>query len=378
MKIALHVPGETNSLYGQYAKAFSNAIELYVVTAYLTEWDAMLKLNPECKRIKIITGKDFGITRKKACEAVMKWLPPKRKSCFLVADYIEGFHPKAVFWKQADGKAYAIIGSSNLTKAAFESNYEANAVVALTGPEYQSAKDWLKGIEDRSVVVSQDWLKQYQEAVPSKKRGKKKNTLSSYAISDFWLPEPSDGPRRVKLRRAQIAAYKKQRSGLQKLFADCANGRISSEVFYEKLSTYWSYEKDTKIQGGGWQILGKGADFAVISQCYQNVLRASSDDRDDVVAEVIDYMAQEGIPARSAFFSEMLCLEFPHLYPVLNKPIKNYLSAVKFRAPRRASEGSKYIDLAKKLRISLSQNPGHCARNLAELDAVIESQYRDA
>ncbi len=376
MKIALHVPGKENSLYSQYAQAFNNAVELYIVTAYLTEWDDSLKLNSGCRKLRIIAGKDFGITRKKACEAVMKWLPVRKKACFLVADYIDGFHPKAVFWKQEDGKAYAIVGSSNLTKAAFESNYEANAIVALTNQEYQSAKDWIKGIEDKSVVVSQDWLKQYQEAVPAKKKSKKKNSLSASAVSDFWLPTPPDGKRRVKLRRALIAAYKKERSGLQNLFANCASGRISPEDFYEDLSKYWSYEKSTRIQGSGWQILGKGADFSIVSQCYQDVLKASADDRDDIVAEAIDYMAQEGVPARSAFFSEMLCLEFPDLYPVLNQPIKNYLSAIKFRAPRKASEGSKYIDLAKKLRISLSENPKHYAKNLAELDAVIESAYR--
>lgn len=376
MKIALHVPGKENSLYSQYAKAFSNAVELYVVTAYLTEWDDSLKLNAGCKKLRIIAGKDFGITRKKACESVMKWLPARKKACFLVADYIDGFHPKAVFWKQEDGKAYAIVGSSNLTKAAFESNYEANAIVVLSNQEYQSAKDWIKGIEDKSVVVSHDWLKQYQEAVPAKKKSKKKNSLSASAVSDFWLPTPSDGKRRVKLRRAQIAAYRKQRSGLHKLFTSCASGRISPEEFYENLSKYWSYEKNTRIQGSGWQILGKGADFSIVSQCYQDVLKASADDRDDIVAEAIDYMAQEGVPARSAFFSEMLCLEFPDQYPVLNQPIKNYLSAIKFRAPRKASEGSKYIDLAKKLRISLLENPKHYAKNLAELDAVIESAYR--
>lgn len=376
MKIALHVPGMKNSLYSQYAQAFGNAVELYVVTAYLTEWDDSLRLNSRCTKLRIIAGKDFGITRKKACEAVMKWLPARKKACFLVADYIDGFHPKAVFWKQEDGKAYAIVGSSNLTKAAFESNYEANVVVALTNKEYQSAKDWVKKIEDKSVVVSQDWLKHYQEAIPAKKKPKTKNSLSASAVSDLWLPTPSDGPRRVKLRRAQIAAYRKQKSGLHKLFSSCAAGKISPEDFYEKLSTYWSYDKNTKIQGSGWQILGKGADFSIVSQCYQDVLDASDDDRDDVVAEAIDYMAQEGVPARSAFFSEMLCLEFPDLYPVLNKPIKNYLSAIKFRAPRKASEGAKYIDLAKKLRLSLSENPKHCAKNLAELDSVIESAYR--
>lgn len=67
----------------------------------------------------------------------------------------------------------------------------------------------------------------------------------------------------------------------------------------------------------------------------------------------------------------MLCLEYPDQYPVLNKPVHNYLKSIKFNAPRGASEEARYIDLAKKLRYSLLQNPNHPARNLAELDTVI-------
>jgi hypothetical protein len=52
----------------------------------------------------------------------------------------------------------------------------------------------------------------------------------------------------------------------------------------------------------------------------------------------------------------------------LNQPVQDYLKAVKFKAPRGASEGARFIDLAKKLRSSLLQNPGHPAKNPAELD----------
>jgi hypothetical protein len=52
----------------------------------------------------------------------MRWLPPKPKAQFLVADQIDGFHPKAVFWKEENGKCFAIARSSDLTQAAFKSN----------------------------------------------------------------------------------------------------------------------------------------------------------------------------------------------------------------------------------------------------------------
>ncbi len=71
----------------------------------------------------------------------------------------------------------------------------------------------------------------------------------------------------------------------------------------------------------------------------------------------------------------MLCLRFPEEYPVLNKPVQDYLRAVKYKPPRLASEGARYIFLAKTLRTSLLDNQDHPAKNLAELDTVIWLKY---
>jgi HKD family nuclease len=126
IQLFLHSSEEISSLHNAYQRALSSATELLIVSAYLTNWDSSVALNAGCERFRMIVGKDFGITRKSACEAVLKWAPAKHKVHFRVAYQIDGFHPKAVFWREADGQAYAIIGSSNLSLAAFEKNYEAN------------------------------------------------------------------------------------------------------------------------------------------------------------------------------------------------------------------------------------------------------------
>lgn len=95
MKLLLHSPDSDNKLSQYYQRAFKQAVELFIVTAYLTEWDISVELNLNCRGFRMIIGKDFGITRKAACKAVMRWLPSKRKGQFVVADMINGFHPKA-------------------------------------------------------------------------------------------------------------------------------------------------------------------------------------------------------------------------------------------------------------------------------------------
>lgn len=373
MNLFLHTPNSDSSLAEYYRRAFEQATELFIVTAYLTEWDASLVLNGGCRRFRLIVGKDFGITRIAACEAVMRWLPPQRKSQFMVADMIAGFHPKAVFWKEIDNNCFAIVGSSNLTRAAFETNYEANVFSRISGAEYKAAKQWIRSIEQHAIPVSEDWLSQYKEGTRANMGGGQKGAKAPVAtpLVALKLPRPAGTKRQIEIRRRQLEAYGVYREWLIGLFQRCAADEVTSSQFYEQLPSYWSYEVGNRLQGAGWERQGKGSDFRVLSRSYVRILDATDEERDDIVEEEIDKLKKLGVVTRRAFLSEMLCLEYPSQYPVLNKPVHDYLAAVKFKAPRGASEGSRYIDLARKLRFSLLQNPGHPARDLAELDTVI-------
>jgi hypothetical protein len=113
---------------------------------------------------------------------------------------------------------------------------------------------------------------------------------------------------------------------------------------------------------------------AVGGPFFNSLLDARSEDRDDVVVAEIDRLCQENIQTRGAFLSDMLCLMFPDDYPLLNEPVQRYRSD-RLEPPRGASEGVCFLDLAKKLRLSLLQNPKYPAQNLAELDAVIWLSY---
>lgn len=378
MELMLHAPNMDCDLSRCYEQAFKNAVELFVVTAYLTEWDASLELNPNCRSFRVITGRDFGITRKAACEKVMGWLPPKRKAQFMVADRIGGFHPKAVFWKEQEGGYFAVVGSSNLTQAAFGTNYEANVFLPLSEADYVKGKKWVKQIEKRSVVMSEDWLKNYKEAPLARlhrTKGSRKEEGDVAPVVLLDLPRPRGMKERIETRRKNLAAYKRQRDDLMALFRQCASGQIKRGSFYQELLTHWSPEVGDRLTGRGFEITGKRSDFRPLSKSFVKIVDANEEDRDDVVSEEIDKLKEQGVPTRGAFLSEMLCLRFPEEYPVLNQPVQDYLRAVKYRAPRLASEGARFIFLSKTLRSSLRSNPDHPAKNLAELDTVIWLEY---
>jgi hypothetical protein len=378
MELLLHTPIVASNLSGFYERAFRDATELFVVSAYLTEWDSELRLNPECRSFRVIIGSDFGVTRKAACERVMRWLPPERKSQFLVADQISGFHPKAVFWREKPGVCFAIVGSSNLTRAAFDSNYEANVFSRLSESEYRRAKEWVKEIERQSIVVSEDWLMHYTEATRrgalegKRVRSKAQNTEQ---LIELRLPTPRGMERLLESRRVSLSLYQRKRASLEKLFRKCANGQVSSKGFYNDLPSYWSSEVGDRMQGAGWEIKGKHSDFRALSNSFVRILDAPKDERDDVVSKEIDELSEKKVPTRGAFLSEMLSLRFPKEYPVLAEPVWHYLKTEGYKPPRNSSEGAHYIFLAKTLRASLLRNPKHPAKNLAELDTVIWLAY---
>jgi len=232
----------------------------------------------------------------------MRWLPTKRKAQFIVADQIGGFHPKAVFWREGKRKCFAIIGSSNLTQAAFKSNYEANVFLPLTEIDYVKGKKWVKNIEKQSVVVSEDWLRKYKEAPLRSQGGANNGNQHANPVVELKLPTPSGMEELIKARRAQFAIFKKKQAGLMHLFRRCASNKLTSEQFYNELPKYWSAKLADRLQGRGWERLGAGSDFQALSKSLVRILDTAEDDRDDIVSSEIDRLRELRVPTRGAFF----------------------------------------------------------------------------
>jgi hypothetical protein len=177
-------------------------------------------------------------------------------------------------------------------------------------------------------------------------------------------------------RRQTLAAYSKRRPALEKLFQRCAARDITSLEFFDELPKHWSSALGDRLQGLGWERRGKQSDFQELSISYLAIVAAAASDRDDRVQQEVDRLGDLRVEARGAFLSEMLCLRFPRQYPVLNDPIWRFIEDVSLATPRGASDGAKYIYLAKTLRTSLRDDPTHPAKNIAELDTVLWLKYR--
>ena len=371
MKLYLTSPRNADkALEKVYKTAFKDAQELYLVSAYLTAWQNMPKLN-KCKTFTFIIGKDFGITRKAACNEVLKWLPEELRSNFMVADNISGFHPKALFWRDSNDRCHMLVGSSNMTEAAMSSNVEANVSQDITLKQFRQACQWVGELAENSVPVSGGWLDKYVEAKRlslgggkgKKKPGEKVNT----PVMPLALPDPTKGNKYIKERRKQIKEFERNKRPLLKVFRQCVHGKLQNDKVYDELVRLWK-----SFQSGPWQITAKGSNWRAFSQAFVTICDATESERDGVVREQLDRLETQKVETRSAVFTELLCRYFPQKYPLLNRPIKNWAGRSGYKAPRGASEGSRYILLAKTLRAALAQKPkSYPAKDLTELDVFL-------
>ncbi len=106
--------------------------------------------------------------------SLLNWLPRKAAICRALAvdSYSEGgFHPKVMIWKTPSGKCSCLVGSSNLSKAAFSSNYECNVTFSTDNVQYERMRLWLESGLKHSSEITPDFITEdYKEALPTRKK----------------------------------------------------------------------------------------------------------------------------------------------------------------------------------------------------------------
>ncbi len=380
MREILLSPNDSGALTKFYERAAAQSVDLLIATAFLTEWPIHRKLSKACKNVLIVVGTDFGLTRKKALTDLLCWVSKdKTYNVLAVPAFLGGsFHPKIIAWKDRKGEYFALFGSSNLTAAAFNQNYEANVIQEISEGEFQKVKSWLRNIAKRSEVITADWIKKYKEADRVAKTGKKRPvTKASAQVVDLKVRVLKKHLKRISDRRNQQEQFAEIREPLLDVVANCAAGEISNKLFWKKFWGLWS-NHPSRFQGSGVQWFGGNANWKQACTSLLRIVEGPDDifDLDLVVQTEIDRLCHLKNPARRAWLSEMICHFYPNWYPVLDGPVRIWLRHIGYRAQRGATEGSKYVDLSRKMRIAKDQAPE--ISTLAELDVVIWNIVKDA
>lgn len=368
-------PGQ---LRAAYDRAFKEATELYIASAYLTDWNPSKRLGSQCKHLSFFVGTNFGLSRKSAMLGVLRWLPKSGSFLFnavLSGGLPGGFHPKIIFWKTSASKHFCVVGSANLSKAAFQDNYEANAFMPITKAEFEQLRMWLSRVQ--SVPITKDWIQhKYTEAPLAKlKKSGAPNQVSAH-FSFKFKPGINYG-RLIQARRQRQVAFEKVEQSVRRKIVDCAHGKLSNKHFWKWFWTAW---QSWRFQGKGLEMTCKGALWREACQALDAILKAPLTTRDQVVSQEIDKLAKSQNPARSAWFSEMLCHFFPGRqdgYPLKNAPVRDFLKKNQYRGTPGLTPGQRYAELSRQLRAAVAAKPKG-ASNLAELDTVIWAQSKNS
>lgn len=371
MRSILLNPDNSTDLSTFYKAAIKNSTELLIATAFLTEWPITEKLNTNCNNILILVGTDFGLTRKKALTHLLNWSPSDKKSNLLAVPSFSGgsFHPKIIAWKESDGNHYVLLGSSNLTSAAFTNNYEANIVQKISSKEFNKIKRWLRSIAENSQVITNDWIEKYKETKRAA-TNRKANQNEKKKVIDLRIKIQKKHIKAILDRRNRQKTFKEIKPILLDILKLCADGNIENDEFWERFWDIWA-NHTSRFQGSGIQFSGKYANWEQACKSFLKIINGPNEtfDMDLNVQSEIDFLASKKNPVRGAWLTEMLCHFYPTKYPLINKPVKSWLKIKKYKAQRGATEGSKYIELSRKMRDTMRQNPE--IKTLAELDIVI-------
>ncbi|MBR3071373.1 phospholipase D family protein [Fibrobacter sp.] len=372
-------PEDNESLKDVYTKVFQEADEIYLATAFLTEWSfSKVKLG-SCKQFVAIIGTHFGLTKKQACRDLMKWLPESLRSHIYAFPFEQQstFHPKVLVWKK-DEKFFSLIGSSNLTSAALNKNYEINVKNEIEAKDYERIVEWFKDRSDESQVMSQSWIDSYEESkvVYKSKNGKKE---PNEKVFDVRLPQNSESRKWLEGRRKQMKVFKRYKAKLFDLMKENAAGRLSNKKFWEDFCEIWharfDEENQFRFQNNGVERSCSKANWHEATNAFMFIYKKSEKcsvfELDKIVAEQIDRLKRKKNPARKAWLSEMLCQFFPNTYPLLDDPVNQWVKNIGWKLDRGGSEGKKYIDLATRLRSVVKENKPF-VNNLAELDILMQ------
>ena len=362
-------PTDHKELNRAYRHAITHAKELYIASAFLTDWVSRAPLNKSCRKLLILVGTDFGLTRKKACKQVLSWMPRNFAGGFLaVPVYASGhFHPKVITWKEESEKYFALIGSSNLTSAGFSTNVEANVKARISRLEYRRLVAWMESIAEESQVVTSEWIDQYKESRWTKrKRG-------IHRVISLQIPSGRSYALRIRRRRKAEKYFPEIAGSLRKAIVACARREISNREFWSTFWPLWAHHV-SRMQGSGLQFTGKSANWHQACKSMAKILdragRVTDFDLDDIVRVELDSLQRAANPVRGAWFTEMLCHFLPDKYPLVNNPVKRWLASKRWKATSGVSYGSEYVELSRKLRDAIRQNTNG-PRNFPELDAAI-------
>lgn len=160
----LSTPAE---IRGAFLDAVGDAADVVVAVAWARSGWALDQLEESGARVRSLVGVSFGMTTPDALDRLAAcgdaWVRENDPRCL--------FHPKGYLFRRSNGSARLLIGSMNLTRAAFMTNCEAGVLLELDAAQADSWMEAWEAWKSQGVRATKAWREEYAAAYRPPTRG---------------------------------------------------------------------------------------------------------------------------------------------------------------------------------------------------------------
>lgn len=218
-----------SSLRFAFQEALTRSSDLHLAVAWMRSGWALDEICNSGVRVHAVVGTSFGMTEPTAIEK----LRGCESSTVRVVDDQEGtgiFHPKMYCFSRGRSGT-AIVGSMNLTRAAFSANDEFGVQLTLTASKRRELLQVWATWNDRAIEPTRRWLDQYQKLWEKRSRA----TAASMAQREDGTDFRESGTH--GLTKHEVLNYS-WRSFEQMLRSHAKKRDASHDVIFDPQSSY--------------------------------------------------------------------------------------------------------------------------------------------
>ncbi len=219
----------SSSLRSTFQNALIQSSDLHIAVAWMRSGWVLDEICNSGIRIHAVVGTSFGMTDPSAIEALAKH---DKASIRVVSDQDNGgiFHPK-LFCFSKGRSSTALIGSMNMTRAAFSDNCELGVMLMLSPSERQEILQVWSKWNEQAIKPTQRWIDNYSKQWKQRARRK---ILSIAYREDGSI---SNAPEEHGLTKLELLHYS-WRSYLHKIRSHAEWRNDSYDIISDKHGSY--------------------------------------------------------------------------------------------------------------------------------------------
>lgn len=322
--------------------------------------------------LRLIAGLDFCLTEPKLLESWNHLQSTREDVTAFLSDSSQAvFHPK-VLLVESPTKGFGIIGSGNLSHGGLQSNYECS--VYITDPKVLSEiNSWFcyicsepAGAVQLSAAHIDAYRAKYKKAAAALATVRKQQKTIEREIRREHLASMDRWQAAVRVARKYFSSQRFKNDWREwELGIRSIRSVIKAPEFHYSQRQWQEFFEIWTL--GHLIPIYRDVAFREVTKTQQGLRAlANAEDARGPLSELLNPGGRYHVPSVGLnVISKILAVNYPKTWPVYNGPVAAVLQEFRYKAPRGASRGEKYLAFAKLMRRFVKETG---AKNMLQLD----------